>query len=87
MLEQIKLAIRYKNEIFDKEIKLYIEACKKNLVLAGIKSDKIIETDESILNAVIAYVKWQLNFQGRGIEWEKIYKDLKLSLALDSNYH
>lgn len=87
MLEKVKLAIRYKNEIFDKEIKLYIEACKKNLVLAGIKREKIIETDESILNAVIAYVKWQFNFQGRGIEWEKIYKDLKLSLALDSNYH
>lgn len=87
MLEQIKLAIRYKNEIFDKEIKLYIEACKKNLILAGIRSDKIVETDESILNAVIAYVKWQLNFQGKGTEWEKIYKDLRLSLTLDSNYH
>lgn len=87
MLEKIKLAIRYKNSIFDNEIKMYIEACKKNLVLAGIKDDKIIETDDSILNTVTAYVKWQLNFQGRGTEWEKIYKDLKLSLTLDSDYH
>ncbi len=87
MLDKVKLAIRYKNEIFDDEIKMYIEACKSKLVSAGVNIDKITDNDNGILNTVIAYVKWQLNFQGRGIEWEKIYKDLKLSLVLDSNYH
>ena len=86
MLEIVKLAIRYRNDIFDDEIFMYIEACKNNLVLAGINADKIIDTDDSIINTVISYVKWQLNYQGRGTDWEKIYKDLKLSLCLDSNY-
>lgn len=86
MLEKVKLAIRYRNNLFDEEINMYIEACKNNLILAGINADKIIETDKSILNTVISYVKWQLNFQGRGVEWERIYKDLKLSLCLDSKY-
>ena len=86
MLEKVKLAIRYRNNLFDDEINMYIKSCKNNLILAGINADKIIDTDESILNTVISYVKWQLNFQGRGVEWERIYKDLKLSLCLDSNY-
>lgn len=86
MLDDVKLAIRYKTNLFDDEINLYISSCKKNLILAGINADKIIDTDESIINTVIAYIKWQLNYQGRGKDWEKIYKDLKLSLTLDSNY-
>ena len=86
MLEKVKLAIRYKNALFDNEILMYISSCKKQLLRAGILENKIIDTDESIVNTVIAYVKWQINFQGRGNEWEKIYKDLRLSLTLDSNY-
>lgn len=86
MLERIKLALRYNNSIFDKEIIGYIEACKKNLILAGVNEDKIVETDESIITTIVAYCKWQLNFQSRGVEWEKIYNNLKLSLTLDSRY-
>lgn len=86
MLEEIKLALRYKNSLFDEEIKLYIEACKKNLLLAGINEEKLDDADGNITNTVIAYVKWFLNFQGQGEKWEKIYKDLKLSLVLDSRY-
>ena len=87
MLDQIKLALRYRNGLFDSEIHLYIEACKNNLKLAGVDGEKIAESDDSIMNAVICYCKWQLNFQGKGAEWERIYKDLRTALALDSNYN
>ena len=87
MLDQIKLALRYKNDLFNSEIEMYIAACKNNLKLAGIDEEKINEGDDSIMNAVICYCKWQLNFQGKGEQWERIYKDLKTALALDSNYN
>lgn len=87
MLDQIKLALRYKNNLFDSEIQMYIAACKNNLKLAGIDESKINEGDDSIMNAVICYCKWQLNFQGKGAEWKEIYKDLRTALALDSNYN
>lgn len=86
MLEKIKLALRYKNNLFDNEITMYINACRNNLVLAGISKDKIIDTDDTILNVIVCYCKWQLNFQGNGEKWEKVYKDLKTALALDANY-
>ncbi len=86
MLDKVKLALRYRNTLFDDEINMLIEACKNNLILSGINKEKIVETDSSILNAVICYCKWQLNFQGNGEQWGKVYKDVKTALALDVNY-
>ena len=87
MLEKVKLALRYKNNLFDEEIKMYIEACKNNLALSGIYKERITVDDDSAVNVVICYCKWQLNFQGQGEKWEKVYKDLKTALALDMNYN
>ena len=87
MLEKIKLACRYRTATFDEEIKMYIKSCKNDLILGGVQETKIVDTDESIQTTVIAYCKWQLNFQGQGERWEKIYKNLKTSLALDSRYN
>ena len=52
----------------------------------GINTNKFVEKDSEVMNAVICYVKWQMNFQGKAEQWEKIYKDLRLSLVLDSRY-
>ena len=86
MLEKVKLALRLRNNLFDDEINLYIDACKSNLTHPGINPNKFLETDSAVMNAVICYVKWQMNFQGKAEQWEKIYKDLRLSLVLDSRY-
>ncbi len=87
MLETIKLALRYRTTTFDDEIYVYIQSCKNDLILGGVNTDKIVDADESIQATVIAYCKWQLNFQGQSERWEKIYKNLKTSLVLDSRYH
>ena len=87
MLEKIKLALRYRTSVFDNEINLYIKSCKNDLILGGVNEEKFDDTDESIQNTVISFCKWQLNFQGQGERWEKIYKNLKTSLVLDSRYH
>lgn len=87
MLETIKLACRYRTATFDDEIKIYINSCKNDLILGGVQEDNITDDDDSIKTTVIAYCKWQLNFQGQGEKWEKIYKNLKASLVLDSRYN
>ena len=86
MLEAIKLACRYRTADFDNEIKGYIQSCKNNLILGGVKEANIKDDDESIRTTVKAYCKWQLDFQGKGERWEKIYKGLKTSLVLDRRY-
>lgn len=86
MLPKIKLALRYNNTLFDDEIRMYINACTEDLYLAGINKSLITDTDDIIVNTATAYCKWQLNFQGKGAEWEKIYKGLKTSLALNKDY-
>lgn len=87
MLDKVKLAIRYRNDLFDNEITMYIEACKNELKRVGIDENKINKSDDSIMNVIVCYCKWQLNFQGNGEKWEKIYKDLKTAMVLDSSYN
>ena len=87
MLEKVKLALRYRNSLFDHEINMYISACKREMKQAGIDENKMADADDSIVNAVVCYCKWQLNFQGKGDKWERIYKGMKTSLALDVNYN
>lgn len=86
MLEKVKIAIKQKSNLFDDEIMLYIDACKINLTHPGINPNKFLETDSAVMNAVICYVKWQMNYQGKGDQWERIYKDLRLALVLDKRY-
>ena len=86
MLEKVKIAIKQKSNLFDDEIMLYIDACKINLTHPGINPNKFLETDSAVMNAVICYVKWQMNYQGKGDQWERIYKDLRLALVLHKRY-
>ena len=87
MLDTIKLALRYRTDIFDDEINVYIQSCKNDLILGGVAEEKMVDADDSIQATAIAYCKWQLNFQGQGEKWEKIYKSLRTSIVLDSRYH
>lgn len=86
MLENIKLALRYNNNIFDDELRMYIEACKNDLIHGGVNKEKIDDEDESVCAIVLSYCKWFLNFEGKGEAWEKIYRSLKASIVLDSRY-
>ena len=86
MLENVKLALRYRSSAFDAELNIYINSCKADLILGGVNEEKITDTDDSVISTVIAYCKWQLNFQEQGDRWDKIYKSLKTSLVLDSRY-
>lgn len=86
MLDIIKLALRLSNDLFDEEIKMYVQSCKNDLVLGGVNKDKLDDTDQSLQAVVIAYVKHMMNYQGDGEKWQKIYVNMKTSLALNSDY-
>ncbi len=86
MLDDVKLALRYKSNIFDNELYSLIETCQNDLVRVGIAKEKVDDPDATILHAIICYCKWQLNYQQRGLEWGNIYKDLRKDIALDGDY-
>ena len=83
MLETVKLALRYRTSVFDSEIQTYINACLNDLKAVDVSTDN---EDETITSTCISYCKWQLNFQDKGETWEKIYKNQKTALVLDSRY-
>ena len=86
MLEIVKLALRYNSNYFDTELQAYINACKNDLILGGFDESKYIDTDDSLKSTVIAYCKWQTNFQGQGDRWGRIYTSMKMSLVLNNKY-
>ena len=89
MLEKIKLALRYSNNLFDDEVNGLIAACKNDLERVGVSLEKLYDdeaVDPAILNAVICFCKWQLNFQRDGERWGKLYREIRQDIALDGDY-
>lgn len=87
MLETVKLALKYRTDLFDTELETYIDSCKSDLVFGGMSEKKWQEDDNAIVSVVVAYCKWFTNYQGQGDRWEKIYKSLKTSIVLNKGYH
>ena len=87
MLEIVKLALKYRTDLFDTELETYIDSCKKDLCFGGMNEEKWKDDDNAIVSVVVAYCKWFMNYQGQGERWEKIYKSLKTSIVLNKGYH
>lgn len=85
-LEKIKLALRYRNDMFDTEISGLTEACKADLTRLGVKKELLNADDPTIVHIVTCYVKWQLNFQGEGEKWGHLYRELRQDITLDRDY-
>lgn len=83
MLNKVKLALRINNSAYDDEIEGLINACKKELELAGIASSNIVDSDNIISQAIILYCK---SYFGLGNpDSEKLiqaYEHLKAFLCL-----
>lgn len=84
MLEAVKKNLRIVSDSLDDDIRLYIEACKRDLRMSGI--EKQDETDELIIIAVCLYCKWQMDFDSRGDRYGGAYAGLKASLSLAVDY-
>lgn len=57
MLEDIKKILGINNTDFDTIIQSYISSAKEDLKMAGIASNKVVETDSLIYSAIVSYVK------------------------------
>lgn len=83
MLNKVKLALRINNTVYDNEITDLINACKKELKLAGVASSNIIETDEMIIQAITYYCKANFGYDNSDAErYMKAYESLKAFLCL-----
>lgn len=85
MLKTVKTALRITTDKLDNEVVNLINACKKDLSLAGVK--KINVNDPLIIRAIIIYAR--ANFDsGVGIEnFQKSYETLKCQLSLSGEYN
>ena len=78
MLEKVKLALRISGNIYNNEIQQLINACKKELELAGIASSNITESDVMIIQAITYYCKANFGYDNPDAErFQKSYESLK----------
>lgn len=86
MLADIKLALRVSSSHFDIEVQGLIDACKKDLELAGVYV--IDETDPMIKRAVALYAKANFGYDNPDSDkFQKSYDLLKCSLSLAGDYN
>ncbi len=84
MLEKVKLALRISGNIYNNEIQQLINACKKELELAGIASSNINESDVMIIQAITYYCKANFGYDNPDAErFQKSYESLKSFLCLN----
>ena len=79
LLEKVrKFGTRVISESFDEEIKMLIAACRKDLLLTGIKEEKVIdEKDPLVLDAIFNYVRAEFGLDNE--DYQK-YRDSYISL-------
>lgn len=84
MLKKVKLALRINNDAYDEEINDLINACKKELELAGIAPSNIVATDPIIIRIIIFYCKSNFGLDNDESEkWLFSYESLKSFLCLN----
>lgn len=84
MLNKVKKALRINNDAYNDEITSLIDACKKELELAGIASSNIVETDAIIVQTIISYCKGNFGYDNPDAErYIKSYESLKIFLCLN----
>lgn len=79
MFENIRLALRITDDVFDKEIYFLMLSCKADLITAGIAYD---EDDPLIQQAIILYAKGHFGYADAGERYLAAYESLKTPLRL-----
>jgi uncharacterized phage protein (predicted DNA packaging) len=87
MLESVKRALRVTISDFDEEIQDLIDAAKRDLEIAGVAKDKIVDTDKLIKRAIITYCKANFGYDNPEAErFQQSYDMLKQHLSLSYDY-
>lgn len=89
ILDIVKTNLRLDTDAFDEaELQVLIEACSKDLVLAGVSEERSTEyTDPLIARAVVLYCKANFGFDDKAERYDKAYQMHKNSLALAGDYN
>lgn len=86
MLQDVKLALRVSNDIFDDEINLLIESAKQDLKTGGINPDMLEEKeniDPMLKTAIITYCKASFGMANPDSEkYMESYEMQKIKLSL-----
>ena len=88
MLEQVKLALRIKTDVFDSELFGLIEAAKQDLIRYGLKAE-LFDAEPyaaDIEVAIISYCKARFGSSSDAERWEAIYQGEKTQLGVRTEY-
>lgn len=86
MLEDVKNSLRLSGDDLDIEIQDLINSAKADLILSGVNSVKVIDTDPLIKRAVILYCKAHFGYDDTSEKFEQSYISLKHHLTLSAEY-
>lgn len=84
MLSAVKLALRITTTTFDAELNQLINACLKDLGLAGV--DEAEQTDSLIIQAVVTYCKMHFGNPDSYDRLKASYDEQKAQLSMASGY-
>lgn len=87
LIKAIKDSMRMSTSsaIIEDDINACIEACFKDLQLAGV--EKIDDTDALIIRAAQLFTKADFNYNNLADRYRQSYDSLKMSLALAGDYN
>ncbi len=88
LLDDVKNVIRVSGTDSDVEILDLIEAAKTDLILSGVQTDKVIETDPLIKRAITVYCKANFGYDDtkQADRFHESYLSLKQHLTLSQEY-
>lgn len=88
MLEDVKTALRLRNNAFNAEVTDLISAAREDLKLSGVSSEKVaLDDDPLIKRAVITYCKAHFGYDNPdAVRFQDSYVMLKQHLSLAGDY-
>ncbi len=86
MLNDVKDSLRLSGDDLNTEVQDLIDGAKSDLILSGVNSLKVVDTDPLIKRAVILYCKAHFGYDDMAIKFEQSYISLKHHLTLSAEY-
>lgn len=89
MLEDVKTALRLRNNAFDNEVEDLIAAARDDLRISGVSAALVVsDTDSLIKRAIVTYCKANFGYDNPEADrFRQSYDMLKQHLSLAGDYH
>lgn len=86
LLNDAKTVLRLTNDAFNGEINDLINACKRDLELAGVDISRTNDDDPLLKRAALTYVKANFGYSDDSEKYQRQYDAQKLSLRESGDY-